>query len=370
MTSMLSIERPVEKLKELSQNLRVIQNVPTLSYSNLLILSKGQAIRYNDKMFYKHAFESDFNCAFSYDIFQAMMSNLHEKLETLNIELLEDNIIFKGKRGFNLTIACQSAKSLMRSLKQEIACSQEWIKFPKPIEDLMSAIALCSSSTSDIDNLLSQLKISFKEGIVESCDNLKASRYRLDSKKVEKPDILLHGKLLQSVVPLKPIAYCCCSPAWVHFLLENGNTIGIKRLAGYFDYPDLSSVFGGQEKARELHIPESILVNLKQVLNRAKIILSDNITSAEKQVLIEIKDGKKNDSILMISAESQTGKFRERIMMSTRMDPIKFQAPIIPLFNAISSVSDVAITFKICKKKLFIESDKFKLVLTCFVGKE
>jgi len=224
--------------------------------------------------------------------------------EELEIEITETEVLIqseKAKAGFSL----QKEITLPLMNIEELSA---WKEFP---DNLSTAMLFCLFSCSkDMSHPVLTCIHLQKDGIVESCDNYRATRYEMGIT-LPLDNVLIPGRTVEQLLKyeVKKVAE---SPGWLHFKTEDETIFSCRIIEG--KYITLSPIFQGQ--GEKITFPEKI----KDILEKASVF------SKRELLLNETVSISLDDKKAYIRAEGESGWFEEEINARYSGEPITFHA--------------------------------------------
>ncbi len=228
--------------------------------------------------------------------------------EEIGIRVTESEVIIRsGKARAGFTLQREITLPLVKT--EEIS---SWKKLPEGLPAVMQ-FCLFSCSNDMSRPVLTCVHLQ-KDGVVESCDNYRATRYRMD---VGLPfdNVLIPGKTVEKLVQYE-VEEVAESAGWLHFRTGEGTVFSCRTVEG--EYPDVGSVL--PVDGEEVVFPKEI----GGVLERASVFLKDTFL-LDKAVSVHLKDRK-----ALVRVKGESGWFEEEIAASYSGEPIAFS--VNPVF--------------------------------------
>ena len=190
--------------------------------------------------------------------------------------------------------------------EDEFTKKRKWKDLPEGFNDaVQKAMGICGRDLTRPALTCVSIDAS---GIIESSDNYRFVKCDLDQ---EFPfnSFLLPATSAAEIMKLNPTSLVE-GEGWVHFKNEENTIISCRVLSD--KYPDTSPLYN--VKGIRLILPEST----EEVLDRAMLFAKRDHT-LDEQINVSIKDRK-----MLVSAESDSGWFKEDININFKGDPIEF----------------------------------------------
>lgn len=291
----------------------------------------GRAVTYNDEISVSHPIENfEVQGAIKGDELYQLLDKI--TTEEITIEPSEGQIIIKAGKG-------KAGLALEQEIKLplEEVDDKDWKDLPEGFTEAIRFVSSCCSV--DISNPILVCIHIRKDGIIEACDNFRATLYRVD--KLPVPSFLIPNSAAQQLIKYA-ITKIKIGKGWVHFKTEEDTVFSCR----VFDdnYVDTASIFDMKKKPPRVELPK----NTTGILDRAKVFAKQT-SVLDEEVTVTIADNK-----LTIRGESASGWFEESA-------DVKYSETPISLLVNPSFLQDVLGKVKQC----LIIKDKIK-----FIGKD
>jgi hypothetical protein len=184
----------------------------------------------------------------------------------------------------------------------EIQGQRDWQPLP---EGFLEAITIAMASTSRDTSMPILTCIHVTEKMLESSDNLRATRVFLDA--IPRAPFLLNGSSTRKIIQY-PLAKIDVSEGWLHFLTTEGTTVSLRVFNG--EYPNMTPIM--KVEGQSLVFPERII----PILARAQVFALAR-TSVPNIVTLQAHPGdadvriKMESGSLEISTQTELGWFTE-----------------------------------------------------------
>lgn len=257
----------------------------TYTQSSFFCFKCNRVYSYNNELAVSAPTELDFECAVPAQEF----INIVNKMNNREIDItLEDNelIIEAGKTTVGLKIQ-QEVKIPIEHFEKD----ESHIIYPLP-ENFKEALAFCNFTASKDRSKPKLCNVHVKDDYVESCDNLRVTRFTLD-KKVEH-ELLIPVHASTQLVKYSPLSFYI-TQGWMHFVCEDDVHFSCR--IDIDNYVDVSPFL--RVRGEEIIFPD----DMTEGLVRAGIMLKGQ---DDEKVEIIVGDG-----ILTVVAEGKSGWFNE-----------------------------------------------------------
>jgi len=288
-----------------------LSNKELIEYTNCYYFTGNEIITFNDEIYVKFPFKTDFSGMVNADKFFSLISKISPDTKGLiNIDIEDGELIVKSgrtKSGFSF-----NTEDILPldEINDSINNISEWKRVPSNFTDGIRLASFCTSK--DISSpILTCLNINNKS--VLSTDRYRAFEYKL---KRPMDSFLLNANCVSFLSKLELIKYSV-QEAWTHFKTSDELGISIRTYEND-DYPSLDSFF--KHSGDIFEFPEK----LDKVIDKA-IVFCEGITEVERKINIKIDKSK-----LTISSKSEIGWFKEIVKCNTYPDTVEFT--LNPLF--------------------------------------
>jgi len=223
--------------------------------------------------------------------------------DTIHIKVKENEMLIKSgntKAGFTFY-------SEVKLPLEEVEDVNQWKDLP---ENFTEALSFTSEATSsDMGSPIFSCVHVRKDGIMEATDNIRFTRYHLDTEFED--DFLLPSKSIKDLVkyPIKKIAQ---GQAWVHFKTDDETVFSCRIYEG--EFPDADSVGILNVEGPNIEFPETF----PEILDRASIFTKKN--ECEKgEVSIHIEANQ-----ITVMGKFDYGWFEEKADIKHDDPPLEF----------------------------------------------
>jgi len=303
----------------------------------------GRIVTYNDEISISHPVKNlDITGAIKAEELYKLLSKLTG--EELEIEITGTEVLIqseKAKAGFSL----QKEITLPLMNTEELSA---WKELP---DNLSTAMQFCLFSCSnDMSRPVLTCIHLQKDGIIESCDNVRGTQYSLG---VTLPinDMLIPGRIVEKLIRYN-IKNVAKSKGWLHFKMEDKTIFSCRILEE--KYPDLTPIL--QMQGEKIVFPKRI----KEILEKASVFSKKEFLLDE---VVSIRLGSKKT---YIRAEGESGWFEEEINARYSGEPVSFQAH--PLF--LREICEEIRTSYLEKDRLKFIGENWEHVMALTTGKE
>lgn len=189
-------------LTALNKVLPGIAQKEVIEHSHCFLFSDGRVGAYNDEICVSTSYDLGTTCAIPHREILNLLNKTKD--EEITIEPKETELMIKGEK-FRSGI----------TLIKEIAIPTEFlnvdVKFKKLPTDFLQGLGICIFSCAK-DNIFSNIHC--KGNIVESCDNYRATRYKMKTKVAD--DLLVPATAARHLIKNAVISYGI-KDGWLHF---------------------------------------------------------------------------------------------------------------------------------------------------------
>ena len=245
-----------------------------LDISNTFIFTGDHLIAYNDKTSMCIDFETDFECCIPGLSFYEIINKI--KKDTITIKLEKDELNIKGG---NIKAMFKIIDTDINFIKELFKLGKvKWKKLP---EDFFEGLHLCSFSVSNDLTRPIFTALYIKDNNIYSTDNLRISRYEMDSS--IKDEILIPASSLVEIQSIKNFNKYYLTDGWIYFKNEDNMIFALRTVEG--EYPDASHFFDNVE-GTIIELPEDLINNLEAV----SVVIKDQ-HELDKKINVQIFEG-------------------------------------------------------------------------------
>jgi len=278
-----------------------LANKELISQSTSFAFIKGRVLTYNNEVSISHPVpELKIEGAIRAEELYKLLSKLEQ--DEVELECSESEIILKsGKVSAGLTLQSEIKLPL-----EEIGEHEKWKTLP---DGFIKALKFCMFSCSkDMSRPVLTCVNVRKDGIVESTDNFRVTRYQ-QKEAMPTNTFLTPVSSIRELVKY-PIVKIAEGRGWVHFKTEEKTLFSCRIFEDRF--PDTSPIL--EVKGKEIVLPKSI----GESLDRASVF------SKQEQFLNESIKITLSDEQMKICAKMDGAWFEETSHIKYREDPITF----------------------------------------------
>lgn len=294
--------------QELVKALEIVRpglaNKEMIEQSTSFAFIGDRVVTYNDEISVSCPVENlDITGAIKAAELYALLSKLTE--EEIEIETTDTEILIKGekaKAGFSLQ------KEIHLPLI-DVEKVSDWKDIPDNLLEVMGfCLFSCSNDMSRPILTCIHLKNTEEGAIVESCDNYRCTRYKLDSS-IPLDDVLIPHRNVEKLIKYEAQSVAE-NKGWLYFRMKDGTIFSCRVLEG--DYPDLSPIL--QMEGKKILFPKKI----SSVLEKAAIFTKEEFLT-DQSVTVSLENKK-----MSIQTKGESGWFEGKINIRYSDDPITF----------------------------------------------
>ncbi len=292
------------------------------------VMFMGKCIAtFNDAISVLYPFETNFKCSVNGEEFYKVLDGIKE--DKIELFLDGDHIKInseKTKAGFS-TIVGENEK--VEKMVEKILTTVNKPKFFRTLpKDFIKGVFLCMFSASK--DMTSGVKccVAVKDNQIFSTDNLRLSRYELDSK--VKDIILIPARDAYELVKYEVVRYGL-SEGWVHFQTEDGVIFNCRTMTGEYPFDRMITFFGKQKN--EITVPSE----LKDIMKNA-VVLADGEVDIAKMVEVTIDKGK-----IICKSEKERGWMIKEVDCKYKGEKLSFFVNPIFMAQVLESVTTLAL---------------------------
>jgi len=315
-----------------------ISNKDDLEGTNLVTFSNDRISSFNNEIMISHPFSFDIKGSIPATELYKLLQKIND--DEITISHKDNQFLIKGKNknaGINMV-----DKSF-----PNIKIPRKWIELP---EDFIEALGFCIFSAST-DSMKEDLTcISIQEDITLSCDNFRATRYKMKSSLPESIDLLIPLKAAKELVNYNP-KRVSTDGSWIHFLEELEPETGTLFSCLTMDrkyLKDIDPFF--DVKGESLLLPD----NLKDILSRVEILAEMDSLSRYKIIHLKLE---KNE--LVCRSQGEKGWIEETEKID--YDGEKLEIQINP--SQICQILDKSRDIVIGKNSVVFHGENFSHVI-------
>lgn len=307
----------IEKVKPGITNIRLIEQ------NNLILFNTKTVKSYNDEILIIVPIKIKIEGALPANEFIALL----QKMKDEKIEINQKDKV--------LEITGQSTKAKLKIIDvnfPKIKLPEKWETIS---EDFIEGIKHCKYTVSQLGILNNILII--KDKII-SCDNYRITEYSMEQ--TFKKQHLIPSSTINILISFLPTLFSS-NKQWLFFKNKDEVIVCIRNTRE--KYPDIESILNSKIKGIEIKLPDE----LKESLQRTKILSDEDIVTGNRMITITIKDNK-----LICHGECIIGEIEDTIKIDYEKKKISFA--IVPDFlseildNKIQTViiGDSSLNFK------------------------
>ncbi len=263
-----------------------------------------------------------------------------KELYTLLQKMKDKKIELKQVEG-GVRITGESTKVLLKinNVKfPDMSIPTKWKTLPK---DFTKGLKFCRFSVTEQTNILNNVLV--KGDRVLSCDNYRITEYII---KGNIKECLIPSTVINNLISFEPISMSF-NKSWLCFKNSDGAIFCIRKVVG--KYPDIEPALK-VEKGTKLSLPDE----LKDSLERTRILSSEDLATGNRLVNVLIKDNK-----IRCHGECEVGQIDETIPIEYSGKKISFD--IVPdfLFEILTKTKNMLV----CKSSLRFKSKGFQHIV-------
>lgn len=337
-----------ELLSILSELVPGLASKEVLEQSKCFIFTGGWVCTYNDQIMVQRPFDME--------IEEDLIVNAQELLKLLtNMVEQEIDITFDGKK---LHIKGKRSKTkipVQNEIKlpvNDISIPEEMVTVP---EDLMEALSFCLF-TCGKDTLFPILTcICINGAEVVSSDNIRGTRYTMESEMGFEEDILLPHYVVSNLVKYN-VHSVAVETDWIHFFADNDIVFSCRTVEG--EFPNTEPLFEDDDMI-EFTLPDTEVLDS---LERAQIF-SKTGSALDDHVTLKLSEG-----AVYITGNSDRGTHTERLKLEEEVEEEIFFS-IHPSFLR-QIIQRESYTMKQNGSKLLVEGENFDHVALLYAEDE
>jgi DNA polymerase III sliding clamp (beta) subunit (PCNA family) len=231
------------------------------------------------------------------------------------LQKMNDKSIKISEKGSELRISGKTTKAVLQKSEVEMPEVTVPSKFTLLPINFTEGLKYCRFTVAESGNVLHNIMIEGDK--IVSSDNYRITEYTLE-KDVFKKTQLIPAPICTTLISFTPISFAS-NKSWLFFKNEEEAVLCIRRVEEKF--PDIQSILKEKFKGEKVSLPE----NLKEALERAKILSAEDMVTGNRTVDITID----NDHILC-QGECSMGRIDEEIKIEYSGKKIFFS--IVPDF--------------------------------------
>jgi len=267
-----------------------------IEHANCFIFDEGKIYTFNDEISVSYPVKGiDINGAVSGKEFYDFMKNVED--EEVSIGLGDKSKVVVQGSSFEVKFNLRAAK-----MPTYVPTPDNWKKLPSNFKEGFEYLLL--SVAKDMSNPVLTC-IHWVRDVLESCDNIKYTRWQLDGGEIDEDwDILLSDNVGAQLLHYDPVEYSYSKDGcWLHLKMDNGCIFSCRTFLG--KYPDTSVILKAcqVDDGYEIELPEK----LNNALDRASAVaIEDEL--GDKLVRLHF-----TSKGLYVRARSDLGVFKELI---------------------------------------------------------
>lgn len=298
-----------------------------IEQSNLIFFNKEKIATYNEDMLITINFKTEINGG-------VPAQELFDLLQKMNDEIIKIN-----QKENILNISGKNIKAKINIIDSNIPDIGTISKLKKLPEDFIDGLKFCKFSVSDDPgNIMNNIQI--KDNYMISSDNYRVTAYQMDIL----DNFLLSSKILSSLISFVPIKYNT-KDNWIHFENEEKSVFSARKIEG--NYPDFIPILNMKIKGKEIILPKE----LKNILQRTKILAEEDIVTGERIISIILKNNK-----LFCHGQGNVGEIDEEIEIKYKDKEITFNI----VSDFLNNILDITNKVIFDNKTLIFKTKKFE----------
>jgi len=252
----------------------------------------GEAVTYNDEMSVSHPLSGlDFEGAVAAEELYKVLRR--KKDEEVTLTAKEGELRIKGKK-WNCGVKME-AEIRLPIAELEYPGEEDWLDLP---EDFIQGVEMCAFTTSTDTTRPVLLCMHLTGDHVESCNNIRLTRYTWKKGVKWEDDLLLPAKAAKLLSAYEPTAVAVVA-GWLHFYGKADVFLSCRTMDDQF--PDLDKLIDQVEG------PEVELPDLGEVIDAAYIFSKGESHEPVKLVI--------KDKTLTLSGKGEHGWFEEEVAL-------------------------------------------------------
>lgn len=310
-----------------------------LEQTTHFIFTGEELFTYNDKICVSHPFKTDFACSVIADDLIRILNGMKSKEIEVFYDTNQLRIEAKKERAGLFTFPEGQISTLVASLGIKDLLKRRWRFLPN---DFSRGLSLCIFSASrDITHgILAGILV--EGGLVTSTDDLRISRYSLDSKVHD--SFIIPVSSAVELVGFSPKKYLL-TDSWIHFQTSNQVVFSSRRLVG--DYPDVSSFFNVE--GEEVVFPDNLLNSIEAVT-----VMAEGEFDLDRRISVRVSSGS-----VSCRAERDKGWVEHEVESTYNGKTLIFE--INPIF--LRQILEKSTKMILSEEKSLFLSDKFQHVM-------
>jgi len=267
----------------------------------------GRIITYNDEISISHPVKNlDITGAIKAEELYKLLGKLTG--EELEIEITETEVLIQSEKA-------RAGFSLQKEITLPLMNTEELTTWKELPDNLSAAMQFCLFSCSnDMSHPVLTCIHLQKDGVIESCDNYRATRYEIGMT-LPLDNVLIPGRTVERLLRYE-IKRVSESPGWLHFKTEDETIFSCRIIEG--EYPNLTPIL--QMQGEKIIFPEKI----------GKVLEKASVFSKREFLLDETVSIRLDNKKARIRAEGESGWFEEEINARYLGEPITFH--VNPVF--------------------------------------
>ena len=260
------------------------------------------------------------------------------------LQKIKDEKIEVNQKGKILEIVGTTTKAELKMSDidfPQVGLPEKWKTLPN---DFIEGIKYCKFSVAESGNILSNIYLT-RDKII-SCDNYRITEYTMEKESFRRSR-LIPSSTINALIPFQPISFSS-NNSWLFFKNENDAILCIRKTEE--KYPDIESILNTRVKGIKIKLPDE----LKEALQRTKILSDEDITTGNKIINIVIKNNK-----LVCHGECTIGQIDETIKIDYKGKEIAFA--IVPDF--LSEILDKTQTMTVGETSLKFKTKNLQHII-------
>lgn len=264
------------------------------------------------------------------------------------LEKLKEEDVFISQEKNNLKIVSGRTEAnlkLIPDIKIELPFKtselNKWRKLPT---NFIEALSFCIFSAATNDNRECFNCLFITEDNIIACDNLRVTKYNLDSK-IKEP-FLIPKNSVQHLIKYNPIKYSLETDGWVHFIDNDQVVFSARTVVN--DFPDITDLFNIEGK--RIRLPKEFA----EAVSRADILVTADFDQDRYITVIVDKN------TITCKGSGIHGTIKETMKQEYTGDILKFTAHPTHLQDILNRVQST----KVGEDKLLFSGKNFKHVIS------
>jgi len=258
------------------------------------------------------------------------MLTLLQKMYDKNVKVTE--------KGDELRISGKTTKAVLKKAELEMPEVTLPNKFASLPSNFTEGLRHCRFTVAESGNVLHNILIEGDKII--SSDNYRITEYTLEKDTFKKSQ-LIPAPICMTLISFTPTSFAS-NKSWLFFKNEDGAILCIRRVEEQRKFPDIQAILKQKFKGTKVTLPE----DLKQALERAKILSAEDLVTGNSTVDVTIEKDK-----VLCQGECAMGMIDEEIKVEYSGKKISFS--IVPdfLYQILNNtdkmtVGEVSLKFK------------------------